>query len=228
VHHFKHFELNRNYVGFFMGIGTSLSFAYFYLSKNKIKRLIHLSIFVLFAFSAFATLSKGAWLSAFLFITLFLLYRLFVKFDHKMVGWAFLSMPIIIALIYSGIINLTTIVGAVDDRVNNSQETIGERSEYIQDAIEIISHHPLLGVGSGGYRDAANFYRLNDTSDPHNAFLWFFSELGVGGFLIMLILTVYVCIYSNHYKYSYNRAAFYNEIFLDCYWFSFFNKYFTY
>ena len=68
----------------------------------------------------------------------------------------------------------------------------GERLQYYRRSINIISEHPLLGVGTGGFkaadRDEAGRSGMKPTDNPHSEYLLRAVELGIIGVLLMLAI----------------------------------------
>lgn len=70
--------------------------------------------------------------------------------------------------------------------------SIGMRLEYYRNAIEMISEHPIIGVGSGAFRSAyeakVRGTQMTVVDHPHNAFLHVAVELGLIGLAALLSL----------------------------------------
>jgi O-antigen ligase len=78
---------------------------------------------------------------------------------------------------YSG--RLTTILSIEADPTGSAQA----RRELLDRAIEVASHHPLIGIGMGNY----HIYSLHEQV-AHNSYLEISAELGVAGLIAYLIL----------------------------------------
>lgn len=68
--------------------------------------------------------------------------------------------------------------------------SIGQRLEFYRNTLEIIRQHPLLGVGTGGFKQAyamqvSGTDRLA-THNPHNEYLMVGAQLGLAGLLLLL------------------------------------------
>ena len=84
----------------------------------------------------------------------------------------------------------------------NYNTPIGNRIYMWQGAIKIFLHHPILGVGTGGYKSAMKQYKHNSLvhSQPHNSFLYMAVSFGIWG-LIVLVWLFYILIKTSwHYK----------------------------
>ena len=75
--------------------------------------------------------------------------------------------------------------------VNNPTST-GARLEFYYNTLAIIEHHPLLGVGTGGFPAAyARQVQGKDvlhSTNPHNEYLLVAVQVGVAGFVLLLYL----------------------------------------
>lgn len=82
---------------------------------------------------------------------------------------------------------------------DTAETSLGRRMVMYNTTVEMIRQHPVLGVGTGGYRQtfsaiAAKQYtgwRAQPFDDPHNQYLFVWSEnglVGLGTFLLMLFV----------------------------------------
>lgn len=70
--------------------------------------------------------------------------------------------------------------------------SIGLRMEFYRNTLEIVRQHPLLGVGTGGFRQAYA-EQVRDTGrmathNPHNEYLMVAAQLGLVGLLLLFVL----------------------------------------
>ena len=72
------------------------------------------------------------------------------------------------------------------------QSSVGMRLEYYSNTLELIGEHPVIGVGSGGFRSAyeakVRGTQMVVTNHPHNAFLHVAAELGLIGLAMLIVL----------------------------------------
>lgn len=76
--------------------------------------------------------------------------------------------------------------------VETDASSVGLRLEYYRNTLEIIRQHPLLGTGTGGFRQAyAEQVRGTGriaTHNPHNEYLMVTAQLGLAGLALLLYL----------------------------------------
>lgn len=178
-HNFANFPINRNYIGFFISIGSSLACSMFLIESRFKEKVLYLVIAIFFLVSALLTFSKGTWLSSFFFIVSFFIVRSFLKKDLKVIIVLVTLFAIISAFISIDLIDTSVLVEKILNRITGSSSTNSDRLLYAQEALHIGGDNFVFGVGAGAYRDASLFYGYHDTKDPHNALLWIFSELGI-------------------------------------------------
>jgi O-antigen ligase len=69
---------------------------------------------------------------------------------------------------------------------------VKERLEFQRRALQMLTVHPLIGVGTGGYpaadREAASRQGMPATNHPHNEYLLRAVELGVSGIVLLVAL----------------------------------------
>jgi len=70
--------------------------------------------------------------------------------------------------------------------------SVGQRMEFYRNTLEIVRQRPLLGVGTGGFRQAYA-EQVRDTGrvathNPHNEYLMVAAQLGLAGLLLLLAL----------------------------------------
>ena len=72
--------------------------------------------------------------------------------------------------------------------------SVGIRLEFYRNTLGIIERHPLLGVGTGGFRDAyaqrVEGTAMQPTYNPHNQYLLVTAQLGVAGLALLLLIFV--------------------------------------
>lgn len=70
--------------------------------------------------------------------------------------------------------------------------SVGQRIEFYRNTLEIVRQRPLLGAGTGGFRQAYTD-QVRDTGrvathNPHNEYLMVAAQLGLAGLLLLLVL----------------------------------------
>jgi putative inorganic carbon (hco3(-)) transporter len=74
-----------------------------------------------------------------------------------------------------------TILHTNEDKTNSAQE----RQELLTRGLDVIAHHPIIGVGAGNY----GIYSLRNLV-AHNSYIEVAAELGLAGFIAYLVLLV--------------------------------------
>jgi O-antigen ligase len=74
----------------------------------------------------------------------------------------------------------------------NKGSSTGMRLDYYSNTLAIIAKHPWLGVGTGGFATAYDSVvagtAMPGSNNPHNQYLLFTAQLGVGGLILFLAL----------------------------------------
>lgn len=183
VHDFVNFPINRNYVGFFIALGSGLSFSFLCMERM---RYVYIALLMFFLISSLLTFSKGTWLSSYFLIILYGLNRR--PLISILLGIVFLF-TIYFLYIYE-VSGIYALIDEMSQRVENSESTNDERLNYAIDALVMGLDYFPFGVGAEGYLSSAIYNGFNETKDPHNALLWVFAESGVFG-LLLLIITLF-------------------------------------
>ena len=167
------------------------------------------SVFSLFAsltiitYALLLTFSRSAWMGL-IFAILFIWVVLFRQ-KRKQQLWFFLKLNIIILLV---VILFTVIYGNllcnrfnIDSRLE--AQSISERQVGWYEAGKIFKERPLFGVGLGAYTQA--LYDM-DNSRPsyqyqpvHNIDMLIIAEMGIVGWLIVVVMIIYL-LYLSHKK----------------------------
>ena len=74
----------------------------------------------------------------------------------------------------------------------STSSSVGQRMEFYRNTLEIVRQRPLLGAGTGGFRQAYAD-QVQDTGrlathNPHNEYLMVAAQLGLAGLLLLLAL----------------------------------------
>jgi len=91
----------------------------------------------------------------------------------------------------------------------HTETSIGARLEFYNNTLAIVAHHPLLGVGTGGF-EAAYAQQVRDkdmptTHNPHNEYLLIAVQVGLIGLLAMLYL------FYNQWRYAASLPTSYEQ-----------------
>lgn len=81
---------------------------------------------------------------------------------------------------------------AQPDVAATTSSSVGQRMEFYRNTLEIVRQRPLLGAGTGGFRQAYA-EQVRDTGriathNPHNEYLMVAAQLGLAGLLLLLAL----------------------------------------
>jgi len=72
--------------------------------------------------------------------------------------------------------------------------SVGGRLEFYRNTLAIIAEHPILGVGTGGFREAyaaqVKGSDMGETHNPHNLYLLVTAQLGLVGLALLAFLLV--------------------------------------
>ena len=78
-----------------------------------------------------------------------------------------------------------------DHNLHGTKTSSGERMEFYRNTLTLVIQHPLLGAGTGSfnqeYSQLAKAEKTSPTHNPHNEFLLTAQELGLVGFMVLLI-----------------------------------------
>ncbi len=98
------------------------------------------------------------------------------------------------------------IIQRLDLRTYTSSTSGAERIKIWAKTISLIKEHPLAGVGAGNWQYNFSKFGIGDIENiskndisfqrPHNDFLWIISETGSVGFLLILLILLYVFVKS--------------------------------
>lgn len=152
-----------------------------------------LLIFLLTTSLGFAlTFSRSAFLGLFM-VLLFVTFSFLLKIGYKQKYWTILLFTVIVSIGFLYFIGRNTSLF--------SDQSMKERSSYINVSRETISEHPLAGIGVGQF--VLNEYTKNSKLEGwqyqpvHNIYLLISSELGIIGvalfflFIVMLFSRAY-------------------------------------
>lgn len=108
---------------------------------------------------------------------------------------------VVIALAGCGAFQFSTMIrGRIEQTISQLQNQFGPerkhspdpRMEFYVNTIKLIRRHPFLGTGTGSFRsEYAQLVAGTDdvpTSDPHNEFLHLWSQVGIAGAVLFVVL----------------------------------------
>ena len=204
--YFKGYDLFFGYPKNDPGIGKAVAISgpfgisnYF---SGYLERILPLVIFLCFV-------RKNKYLSALLFITLFLLLFCWV-YGFKREPWLSVSAGVIIisffinkrytivfiaALIFIGIVSPHYVSQRMEKSFQNGWDT--GRIGIWKEAVRLFKERPIFGQGLGGYE---RYNKLNDPNiiHAHNVYLELLSDTGIAGLLSFLYLIGVFLIRSFH------------------------------
>lgn len=181
-----------NNLGGYLAMVLQLNLALLFAPWRRAFKLALAALLLLSVSALVLTLSRGAWLA----FSLGALFTLFMCLTHR---WRAKSMALIMAVILVGLFMLPTSTLLEPMKRRLFQEDYGAAQSRVPLAIvalNIIRHHPWLGVGLTNYLAAAPTY--DETPEAisyefprpvHNEFLLIGAELGLpvlGLFLVIL------------------------------------------
>lgn len=150
------------------------------------------------------TFSRGSWVS-FVFGVIVAIFfsrkKAWELLKDKKVLIAFFGVGLAITTVSWGALHFTSKQAAAESQTVGvfTGETIREnaltaRLQYFRDALVVIKHNPILGVGIRHYGEAVKLYKDTPAfyaSSPHNEYLKMFAEVGViGGFMFTVLIVL--------------------------------------
>ena len=183
-----------NIFGGFVAIAFFASVFWFQKSK-KSWQLIPVFFILLNFVGLFVSFSRSAWLGWLAAFILWFVVNIRVKEKRIEVGkitWITLLLSLILILNFWPILN-TRISGS--GRLE--KKSVDQRIEYLSQSRQVIKNNWLLGVGNSNYtyylyrQDSS--HQVYDYQPVHNLFLLIWSELGVIGLALILILLAFTC-----------------------------------
>lgn len=133
-----------------------------------------------------------------------------VRFLDKTISWLsfkFSAFVMPVAAIVIGLIGVYLLLGdspvrkllpdTVEERIakiNFEQHSVLERATFYKDAFKLITDHPVIGVGGGGWAALYEKYQNNPytSRQAHNFFLQFWIEVGTLGIVILAGFLIYI------------------------------------
>ncbi|OGH79144.1 MAG: hypothetical protein A2469_03675 [Candidatus Magasanikbacteria bacterium RIFOXYC2_FULL_40_16] len=182
-----------NILGGYLVISLILTTLLFLKSdKQNLLRVTSYGLLITLQTTAlFFTFSRSAWLAFGVFIISLTILKIKNKTNNRqflsLISYL-LSLTILLSILFFPLVQTR-----FSQNSNNEIISTSERISGVEEAWQIISAKPLLGVGAGNYTLAA--YQLNparpgwEYQPVHNVFLLIFAELGIIG-AVLLLLTI--------------------------------------
>jgi O-antigen ligase len=168
-----------------------LSF-YFKTVVTKRQKMFLMLLLCAYFLSLFVIPSRIGYL-AFAALSPLILYNIFGK--KRLMGIAALTVVAVALLLSSSVVQdrIWLAVKEVKDyQHGNKVSSVGARLWMWDGAVKIFLENPIVGVGTGGYRHAMVKYKddpnLEDSTHPHNSFLYLASSFGIVGLSAFLWL----------------------------------------
>ena len=194
---------NINIAGLSMVLKSSILLYYLQNSSLLIKK-IGLGLFmILTIFAISLTGSRGALLSMYVIILLFIILNVKIYFETKRVNY--LYKPLYYIIPFSIVFIITELIFNTLRMSYRTTQIIdrgsASRLDYWSSAIQAIADYPIFGVGIGNWKLLSISYGnqyIEDYLVPHHAhndFLQLTAEIGVIGGIIFLSIPLYVIYY---------------------------------
>ena len=183
------FSLTSHVFAAILSFSAFIIFAQLEITKKRILRFIlFLSVCLIFL-ALLATFSKSI-LYGFVAgcIPFAFKYVKFRRYVFRIVGVAlFLAVPIAGGIFLQALLVRHTYIFEY-----GVEETIPGRIKLWEAVGKSILDHPLLGVGMGMFRSVVPEYDPTSTTSPHNLYIFFLTEYGLIGLLLLLVIISYI------------------------------------
>lgn len=167
---------------------------------SKIRRSFFMLLFFTMSINMFITGGRAGQVAYFVLLMLFI----FQYFRFQKIKALFISF-IVIPGVFWGAYNTSELfqkraemaVTNLQSYSENKNTSVGQRVTYILNSWEIISEHPILGVGTGDFTteytkiNDRNHSEVNSLHNPHNMYILVLVQLGVVGLISLLSLFYY-------------------------------------
>jgi len=179
-----------------------ISFSYFIMQKNLLKKILYLALSLIFLITFVLTESRGALIA---FVIAILIYILFLKGKDKkfsLISFAILIGAILIVVLIKQDIFLpifrsfaARFKGLLSFFQGKWEESLGDRVIMVKDSFRILKDKPVLGTGNGTYQYVYAKYRTIYffSKFPHSIFFQILDELGIlgGAAFIYMIFSLF-------------------------------------
>lgn len=196
-----------NQVATLLGLGmVTLTVRFFLKSPSLFLKVFNLLLLVLVSFRALVTFSRGGVITAILMIIAFLVI-LFGVSKFKRRQQILMSMLLLgFGVVTTWVITANQTNGLIENRYSNEDAAGKEKGDVSTGRIGLFErefqgflNHPFLGVGASGMKQV----RLEEEGQiiaSHNEVSRLFSEHGIFGIIILLLLIFKPLIYRSHNK----------------------------
>lgn len=163
------------------------------IKENKDVWLLPVFLIVL---ADFFSMSRGGGATILLLTAAFLFFLL--SKGYKRTATKLLLIVLLSVLVYLSVISLREKSSVLLSKLsmNSVRSTSISRLDIWQGTLQIILHHPFLGVGLRSFEDQFKYfnnpYVFRFHSHAHNLFLHLISEVGIVGFLFFLSFSLWV------------------------------------
>lgn len=210
-----------NQVATMLGLGMFVFTIRFFLkSPNIFIKTINAILIVAILYRAIITFSRGGVIGAIMMIIAFLVILYFRSGFKQKTTIIVSSVLLVLSLAASWMISSTQTSGMIDKRYANQDAAGREKEDLSTGRVDLFVHeiegfinNPFFGVGASGMKEI----RIRESGRgvvSHNELSRLFSEHGLFGVIIFVILVVKPLIYRSN-----NRSNVYFYAFL-CFWFA--------
>jgi O-antigen ligase len=173
---------NSNDLALHLVTMVPLAIGFAFASKGILRKLLYVSLSVLFISAIVVTFSRGAFLG--LFVTALVLVRKIGRKNKTLSAGvlvvALLALLTLAPASYSS--RLSTILSSSADTTGSSSQ----RTEILKRSIWVTLRYPLFGVGVGNFH-----YKSVHELVTHNAYTQVSSEMGIPALVMYLMLMIY-------------------------------------
>lgn len=175
-----------NYAGAYIAGIIPITFAQLLIMDNKREKLFAFVALLIGTVGMLLTFSRATWVALFLALlpTSFLLMKQrLLKFRH--LAWALLPVFVLILVFQEAILS----------RVGEGSENLDNRANLFTTAVNMISAHPLLGIGINTYTHQMAAFTVREMYYHwdymvHNKYLHLWSETGIFGLLSFVTIAL--------------------------------------
>ena len=194
---------NKNIAAASFAFKLPFVIAYLFSNKNGLKKALISTLIFLLLLASFLISSRASFISLFFIISISIIYLFYNRFYKDIL---FLSSSFLTALSVSYLFlsNSNLDVASRVSSIGFTDESSSGRIELWSNALDYISNNFFIGCGIGNWKIESMPYwktRLSEYTVPyhaHNDFLEIFTELGIFGFIIFVLIFIYTFI--NIYK----------------------------
>ncbi|MDD3986003.1 MAG: O-antigen ligase family protein [Methanobacterium sp.] len=203
------FLLGQNGPGGILGLSVVLSAWLMLERKSWIDVVVAILVCVVGLFAASISYSKLSILMACSGLVAWVFILLQLLFGHGSRKSSIVILIFLLSFLISNFRPIRQYVQSVNSFINNkfinSKRSVESRAQYFVTVSEILLHHPLFGVGSGGFYEAViktEGYHYKESckediksgkegkSNPHNSFLYYAAANGFPGLFLCVFLFI--------------------------------------